>query len=66
MKKKDFLYSAMAALCMACTLSACSDDSDEPNPGPDPKRNQRVLMSWTIRPTMQMRGAITCTKPPCC
>ena len=36
MKKKDFLYSAMAALCMACTLSACSDDSDEPNLGPDP------------------------------
>lgn len=36
MKKKDFFYSTALAVCMAFSMSACSEDDPEPNPNPNP------------------------------
>ena len=35
MKKKDFFYSTAMAVCLAFSMSACSNDDPEPNPNPD-------------------------------
>lgn len=36
MKKKNFFYSTALAVCMAFSMSACSEDDPEPNPNPNP------------------------------